>query len=204
MIAQQDLIGITMARGPASTAPFGSLDPLFATNPIGFGYPTNDEPLIFDMTTAAITWSGLVLAKARGDRLADNIAIDKFGNVTTDPSEAMDGAMLPFDGSYKGSGLGMIVETFAGPLVGTTFCDIDLDHEYGSMFMAIDPNLLVDVDDFKANCSKLISKIKNSRKSKGDDEIRLPGERARKSRQNAEQTGYVEIDNTIATELGWL
>lgn len=90
-IAREDLIGISMARSPASTAPFDSIDPLFGTNPIGFSFPTNDEPLVFDMTTAAMTWSGLVLAKARGEVLPDNIAIDVNGNPTNDPASAMGG-----------------------------------------------------------------------------------------------------------------
>lgn len=203
-MAKQDLIGIAMARGPASTAPFDSIDPLFATNPIGFAFPTKDEPLVFDMTTAAMTWSGLILARANGQTLPDNIAIDTEGNPTTDPATAMAGATLPFDGSYKGSGLGLIVETFGGPLVNSLYCDPDLDHEYGSLFMAIDPNLLVDVADFKDHSSDLIQKIKNSRKKSGVKEIRLPGERARQSRQQALESGYVSIDDTVAKELGWL
>ena len=43
-IAKQDLIGIVMARGPGSTAPFDSLDPLFWTNPIAFSFPTKTDP----------------------------------------------------------------------------------------------------------------------------------------------------------------
>ncbi|HUP26352.1 MAG TPA: Ldh family oxidoreductase [Candidatus Limnocylindrales bacterium] len=203
-IASKDLIGIAMARGPASTAPFESIDPLFATNPIGFSFPTNGEPLVFDMTTAAMTWSGLILAKANGETLPPNIAIDPEGSPTTDPKAAMAGATLPFDGSYKGSGLGLIVETFGGPLVGSLYCDPALDHEYGSLIMAIDPNLLVDVADFKSHSSDMIQKIKSSRKRPGVDEIRLPGERARKSRKQAMESGLVEIDDSVAHELGWL
>lgn len=204
-IANEDLIGIVMARCPGSAAPFNSLDPLFGTNPIGFAFPTKDEPLVFDMANSAMTWYGLVLAKARGEQIPENMAIDHEGNITNDPAEAMKGALLPFDHGYKGSGLGMVVEIMAGPLVASAYCDCEtFDKEWGSTFIAIDPNLLVDIEQFKANCSDLIAKVKSSRKRPGVDEVRLPGERARTARQEAETSGMVDIDEVILKELGYI
>lgn len=203
-MARHDLIGIAMAGSPASAAPFDSIDPLFGTNPIGFAFPTNDEPLVFDMTTAAMTWSGLVLAKARGDKLPEGIAIDKAGQPTTDPAQAMDGATLMFDGGYKGSGLSLIIETLTGPLVHASYCETDGALEWGSTFIAIDPNLLVDTADFKQHASDLLYKIKTSRKKQGATEIRLPGERAAAARKVALESGYVDVDDTVLRELGYL
>lgn len=204
MMAEAGLIGIAMARGTSSSTGFNVIDPIFGTNPIGFGFPTDDEPLIFDMTTAAMTWSGLVLAKARGDRLPEGVAIDSLGNPTTDPAAAMAGATLPFDGSYKGSGLGLIVEALAGPLVGAGYADPSMESEYGSLFIAIDPELLIDRAVFKASSSDLINRIRSARTKDGSGPVRLPGERARASRKQALESGFVEIDDTIAAELGWL
>lgn len=203
-IAREDLIGICMARSPASSTGFDSIDPIFGTNPIGFGFPTNDDPVVFDMTTAAMTWSGLIIAKANGQPIPENIAIDKNGNPTIDPDAAMKGATLPFDGSHKGSGLALVVEMLAGPMVGAAYCDTDPKHEWGSVFIAIDPNILIDADDYKQHNSELIKKIISSRKKKGASQIRLPGERARESRKQATDSGFVEIEDSIAKELGWL
>ena len=80
-IARQNLIGIVCSRSPASTAGFDSIDPIFGTNPIGFGFPTSDEPLVFDMATSAMTFYGLILAKARGERIPDNMAIDAMATM---------------------------------------------------------------------------------------------------------------------------
>lgn len=204
-IAKADLIGIVMARSPGSVAPFDSLDPLFGTNPIGFAFPTTDEPLVFDMATSAMTWYGLVLAKARGEKIPDNMAIDHDGNITTDPEQAMKGALMPFDRGYKGSGLGMVIEILAGPLASSAYCDCEtFDKEWGSTFIAIDPNLLVDIDKFKANCTDMIAKIKASRRKASATEIRIPGERARESYKEAEATGMVEVDEIILKELGYI
>jgi L-2-hydroxycarboxylate dehydrogenase (NAD+) len=204
-IAKENLIGVVMARSPGSTAPFDSIDPLFGTNPIGFSFPTNAEPLVFDMATSAMTFYGLVLAKARGEQIPDNMAIDKDGKLTNDPAAAMSGAILPFDRGYKGSGMGMVVEIMAGPLVASAYCDCEtFDKEWGSTFIAIDPNLLVDVEQFKANCSDLIAKVKGSRKKDGADAVRLPGERAIASYKQAEQSGMVDVDEVILNELGYI
>lgn len=203
-IAKEDLIGIVCSRSPASTAGFGSIDPIFGTNPIGFGFPTQGEPLVFDMATSAMTFYGLVLAKARGENIPDNMAMDKDGHPTNSPEEAMNGALLPFDRGYKSSGLGMVVEMLAGPLVNSAWVDNKtFTEEWGSLFIAIDPNLLIDTEVFKANASDMISKIKASRTAEGTEHIRLPGERATQSRKEAVQSGMVEIEEAILTQLGY-
>ena len=203
-IAQSDLIGISMARVPASSSGFDSIDPIFGTNPIGMAFPTNVEPLVFDMTTAAMPWSGLVLAQARDEQIPENIAIDSQGNPTTDPGEAMEGATLPFDHGYKGSGLALMVETLAGPLVNAAYVDTDLDSPYGSLFIAIDPNLLVDTDKFKKSASDLLNKVRESRKKSGVEAIRLPGERATESRKQAEASGIIDVDDAVLKQLGYI
>lgn len=198
-IAKENLIGVMLTRSAASVAAFGGIDPLFGTNPMGFAFPTQEEPLVFDMATSAMTWYGLVLAKARGEKIPENMAIDQDGNPTVDPGMAMDGALLPFDRGYKGAGLGMVIEVLGGPLVGAAYGQIE--GEWGSLVLAIDPNLLVDLDTFKASNSDLIRKVKASRTKA---EIRLPGERAAQARQEAESLGMVDIDEAVLQELGYL
>jgi L-2-hydroxycarboxylate dehydrogenase (NAD+) len=201
-IAKEDLIGIVMARSPASTAAFDGIDPLFGTNPVGFSFPTMNDPLVFDAATSAMTFYGLILAKAKGEQIPDDMAIDKDGKPTNDPVAAMDGALLPFDKAYKGSGFGMVVETMAGPLVKAAYGQ--LEGEWGSLFIAIDPNLLIDTNEFKTNVSELIKKIKSSRKKPGVDEIRLPGERANTSYKQANASGLVDVDDVILQQLGYV
>lgn len=202
MIAENDLIGIVCSRSPASVSGFGSIDPIFGTNPIGFGFPTNDDPLVFDTATSAMTFYGLVLAKARGETIPEGIATDHEGNFTIDPAEAMDGAILPFDKSYKGAGFGMIVELLAGPLVNSAWIDNEtFKEEWGTFILAIDPDLLVDVEDFKSNVDNMVKKIQSAR-TKKDEKIRIPGEQANMAYREAMAAGEVEIDDIIAAQIG--
>ncbi len=201
-IAKHDLIGVMCSRSPAATAGFGSIQPIFGTNPIGVGFPTAGSPLVFDGATSAMTFYGLVLAKAQGLEIPEGVAMDKDGELTTDPAAAMDGAILPFDKSYKGAGFAMIVETLAGPLASSAWVDNQtFGEEWGTCIMAIDPELLVDRDAFKSNVSDMLQKIKAARTRKGES-IRLPGEKAQTCYEHALSEGEVEIDDAIAKELG--
>lgn len=204
-IAKADLIGIVMARSPGAMAPFDSIDPLFGTNPLSFSFPTENDPLVFDMATSAMTFYGLVLAKSKGEKIPENIAIDHEGNFTTDPKEAISGAIMPFDHGYKGSGLSMVVEMMAGPLASSAYCDYETyDKEWGSTFIAIDPELLVDLDKFKRDVTDLIGKVKNSRKRPGVKEIRIPGEHANQEYQSSLDSGYVDVDDVVLKQLGYV
>lgn len=200
-MTKYDLIGMAFAGSPGGVVPFGSLDPLFGTNPVAFGFPTMNDPVVFDMATAAITWYGLVRAQTLGQKLPEGLTIDQQGNPTTDPDEAMKGAILPFDKSYKGSGLGLIVEILTGPLAGGTFGTADLIGDWSNIFIAIDPEILVGREVFKKNCTELVYKIKTSRKAQGFDEILLPGEGGTKHRRRIEKAGKIEIEDRVLASL---
>lgn len=204
-IAENDLIGIVCSRSPASTAGFGSIDPIFGTNPLGYAFPTSNKPFVFDMATSAMTFYGLVLAKARNETIPENMAIDKDGEPTTDPAEAMSGALQPFDHSYKGSGLAMMVETLAGPLINGAWIDNKtFDREWGSVFIAIDPDLLIDIADFKSNATQMIEDILSARTASESSPIRLPGTHSSENRLAAESSGLIDVDEVVLRQLGYI
>ncbi len=197
-ISKHGFIGIIMSGSPGAVAPFGGIDPVFGTNPIAFGLPTQEWPIIFDMATSAITWYGLVRAKALGQKIPEGLAIDHKGNLTIDPDEAMKGAILPFDKSYKGSGLCLMVEVFTGPLVGAAFADYNYgDGDWGNVFIAIDPELLIGREEFKKQNSELIKRVKSSRKAKGADKIHIPGWKGMETKEKLEREGEVEIEDEL-------
>ncbi len=199
-ITKNDFIGIVMAGPPGSVAPFGGIEPLLGTNPIAVGFPSNTLPIIFDMATSAITWYGLVRAKALGEKIPEGLAMDNEGTLTTDPEKAMDGAILPFDKSYKGSGLSLMVEIMTGPLTEAIYPG-SKEKGWGNLFIAIDPQLLTTIEKFKEGTTQLIKTIKNSKKAKGHTEIYMPGEKGLKMKENIEKTGEIEIDETILQQL---
>ncbi|MGE4350613.1 MAG: Ldh family oxidoreductase [Bdellovibrionales bacterium] len=202
-IARHDAIAIVMARAPGTIAAFGAKTPLFGTNPLAVAFPTEDGPFVVDMATSAITWYELVMAKMRGQKIPDGVAIDKNGDVTTDPVAAMDGAILPFDKSYKGSALAMIVEMMAGPLSGSTWCDFEtFDKDWGLFILAFNPNLLVDLAEFKHNASDLLRIVRAQEMADGSRKVRLPGDRSREHERRILETDMLELDDEVAILLG--
>lgn len=199
-IGRENLIGIIMARSPNDAVPFNSLEKLFGTNPVGFVFPTNISPFIFDMATSAISYGAIIKAKTNGQKLPENVAIDKEGNATTDPSEALEGGILPFDRSYKGSGLGMVVEILAGVLTGAGFTDINNKNGWGNLFLAFSPKILSDEADFKKNIHKLVERVRNS-KTRDGKKVRIPGEKTLETRDQALRKGEVEVDDELIAKV---
>ncbi len=200
-IAQQSLIGFVATNSPKTVLHFGAMEPVYGTNPMAFGFPTLDNPIVFDMAASAITWYGLVRAQTLGEKIPDNVAIDKNGNMTNDPEEAMRGAILPFDRSYKGSGMAMVVELLAGVLTGSAF--VSDKEEWGTTMFAFSPSLLLDTDEFKKRSSDLVRKVKAT-KSKPGEKIRIPGYDLEEQIQEQLKTGEVEIEDEIFNKLAAL
>jgi len=201
-MARSGLIGMAMARSPGAMAPFDSMTPLFGTNPLAIAFPTEEDPIVFDMATSAITWYELVLAKMRGESIPPDVAIDREGKMTRDPEQAMEGALLPFDKSYKGSGLGMVVELMSGPLVGSAYCDYQtFDKDWGFFALCFRPDLLVDLDEFRHHASELRRIVKSQPCLNGEKPLRFPGDVGNAFAAEILKRGYLEIEEEAAILL---
>lgn len=201
-MAQADLIGFAFAGSPETVTTAGSYQPLFGTNPLAIGMPTTDQPVVFDMATSAIAFFGLVEAHAAGRKIPGDVAYDAQGNLTEDPEAAMDGAILPFDRGHKGSGLALMVEMLTGPLVMAAFTGAgDSWTNWGNLVMAINPNLLVDTEQFKANAAALVARVKGAKRLPGVDEILISGERGDRLAQQVHATGEIEIEDGLYAAL---
>ena len=195
MIANANLIGIHTAGSARTVAPPGGTRPALGTNPIAFGLPSSRGSIVFDMGTSAFMGTDLTYRERMGQLMPEGVAIDSEGRPTRDPTLARAGALLPF-GGYKGFGLAFIVQAF-GLLAGPA---LDPDKDDGYLFVVFKPDLLADLDDFKL---QLIERIKVTPRQPKVSEIRIPGERAFRSRERALREG-IEIDRLVYEALGTL
>jgi L-2-hydroxycarboxylate dehydrogenase (NAD+) len=198
MIARADLVGIHTASSSRSVAPFGGARPVLGTNPIAFGMPSANGPMVLDMGTSAFMGTEMALRERLGQLLPEGVAIDSQGQPTRDPAAARQGALLPF-GGYKGYGLGFIVQAL-GVLAGS---GMDPDQDDGYLFIVFKPDLLVPLDRFKREVSTLVDRIKSIPRQPGVEEIRIPGERAFRSRERLLAEG-IEIDRLVYDQLAAL
>lgn len=199
-IAQEGLIGIAFASAPfQTTAPHGSTEALFCTNPMAYGIPTENEPIVLDMSTSAMAYYGLIEAKTANKMVPEGIGYDKDGKPTQDPAEIMSGALKAF-GGHKGSGLALIVQIFAGALVQADSFNSDSDNA-GNLVMAIDPEILTSKEAFTKEVSAIITRIKSAKKAEEVSEILIPGERGNKFHAEVTSSGEIEIEDNLYQEL---
>lgn len=200
-IAREGLIAAIFTHCSPMVAPFSSKMPLFGTNPISFGFPTGGRfPLVFDMATSSITFGDIARMKDLGMSIPSGKAIDAAGTPTTDPMRALQGALLPFDNSHKGSGLSMAVEILAAVWTGASAAGIDEDRGWGNLFLSLQPNLLMDIHVFQSRLNLVIERLRNSPTRDGNH-LRLPGENTLKAVEKAESSGYVDIDETTLKKI---
>ncbi len=200
-IANQGLVGITMSSYPfAMVPPHGSYEPMFCTNPIAWGVPTDNEPIILDMSSSGISFFGLLEAKTQGVQVAEGLGYDKEGNETTDPAEIMEGgAIRPFDKGFKGAGLALMVQIIGGALVGGEF--LNDSENGGNVVIAIDPEAMIGMQRFIEETTKMAKSIKQAKKLEGVEEVMVPGERGDKIRSRILECHEIEVEDNLLDSL---
>ena len=198
MIARANLVGIHTASASRQVTPPGGAKAALGTNPIAFGFPTQGDPLLIDFGTSAMMATDLKVRERLGIPLPEGVAIDALGRPTTDARAARGGAILPF-GGHKGFALALAIRAL-GILCGAS---LDLEKVYGYAIIAIKPDLLVPLDEFREQVTAMISEIKATPRQPGVDEIRIPGERAYRERARLEREG-IEIDRRVYDALATL
>lgn len=201
-IAEAGYIGCVLAGSSLFMAMHGSYEATFGTNPIALAVPAEGDPLVLDLATAAMAYYGLLEAKTAGASIPDDVAYSPEGEPTTDPAEALSGAIRAFDRGYKGAALSMMVEVLTGPLVGASFTGIGEPRaNWGNFACAIDPEMFVDSETFEQNVALLAKQVRNAKRLPDVDEILVPGERGDRIRQQALDAGSIEVEDNLWQEL---
>jgi len=195
MIAKAGLVAIHTASSSRLVAPPGGAAAAFGTNPIAIAVPSSRGPIVLDMGTSAYMMTEVMLRERLGEQLPEGVAIGPAGEPTRDPALARRGALLPF-GDYKGFGLALMIQAL-GVLAG---CGSEHESDYGYLFIAFRPDLIGPTDVFKQQVTRLIERIKATPRQHGVNEIRIPSERAFRSRERALREG-LEIDRLVFDAL---
>jgi L-2-hydroxycarboxylate dehydrogenase (NAD+) len=196
MIANAGLVAIHTAASSRLVAPPGGVAAALGTNPIAIAIPSSRGPIVLDIGTSAYMMTEVMLRERLGELLPEGVAIGPDGSPTRDPSLARrGGALLPF-GAYKGFGLGLMVQVL-GVLAQS---GVEHHSDYGYLFIAFQPDLIGPGDVFKQRVTQLIEGVKATPRQPGVDEIRIPSERAFRSRERARREG-LEIDRPVFDAL---
>jgi LDH2 family malate/lactate/ureidoglycolate dehydrogenase len=195
MIARAGLVGIHTAASSRLVAPPGGTRAVLGTNPIAIAVPSSRGPIVLDMGTSAFMMTEVLLRERLGELLPEGVAIGPDGAPTRDPALARRGALLPF-GDYKGFGLALMMQIF-GVLAAT---GSDYEDDDGYLFIAFQPELIGPADLFSRRVTELIERVKATPRRAGVDEIRIPSERAFRTRERLAREG-LQIDRLVYDQL---
>jgi L-2-hydroxycarboxylate dehydrogenase (NAD+) len=125
---KRDLIGWAMTNSTKLVAPLWGAERMLGTNPIAIAFPGKEEPaIVIDMATCAAAYGKIEMARRRGEAIPSGWAIDRHGQVTTNPDDAVNGgALSPLGsdrerGGHKGYALAMMVDMLCAVLSGANW-----------------------------------------------------------------------------------
>lgn len=207
IIARAGLVGLVFTGGTyvkVSVTPYGGREPLFGTNPMAWAVPTSGEPFLLDMATAAVANGKIMVALSKGEPFPAGMLLDKDGNATTDPATFYDGGMLLPFGTYKGSGLALMMEIVPTLLAG--FAPVSSPE-----FVSGNPTLMIgirveaftELERFVRLVEALKARVKRVPPAAGFDEVLLPGEKEERSMAQRLKEG-IPLPDSVWRDLSTL
>ena len=200
---KKKFIAMCFTNAPPAIAPHGAIKSLFGTNPICFGSPTDSNiPFILDTSVSMINRGKIRVAAKSGKKIPEDVALDKYGNPTTNAEKALKGVQLPI-GGFRGSGLAWMVDILSGVFTGGNhagkvkdpFDDFTGPQNIGHLFIVIRTNLFV--GNYNQRIKENIKIIKRLPKIKGVKEILYPGQNKYKRYRTNLKKGIVIPKNIL-------
>jgi 3-dehydro-L-gulonate 2-dehydrogenase len=176
--ADAGAIGICWTNTLPNLPPWGADTPRIGNNPLVIAVPRDSGHVVLDMAMSQFSYGALAAYRARGEQLPVDGGFDRAGRLTRDPAaiEASRRA-LPI-GSWKGSGLSIVLDMIAALLSGgraTHEIPADPEQETGlsQVFMAVDGSSLATRDEATRLIESIVASV----------QARYPGQRALEARR---------------------
>ncbi|MCH7728148.1 MAG: Ldh family oxidoreductase, partial [Planctomycetes bacterium] len=171
MAAAENLVSLLMVNTHGAArrvAPPGGTAPRLGTNPLAMGVPHKDGPIVLDFSTCATAEGKVRVKKIAGEECPPGWLLDSRGRPSTNPNDLYDdppGTILPMGGSqpYKGFGLGLMVDIFAGAISGGLCSrETPLTPKGNCVFcMVVDPQHFGGADPFASEVNQLVDFVYN-------------------------------------------
>ncbi len=218
MAAREGLVSMIMVNTHGAArrvAPPGGKAPRLGTNPLALGAPHGDTPVILDFSTSVTAEGKVRVKRISGEQCPEGWLLDSEGRPTTDPNSLYGnpaGSILPMGGAqaYKGFGLSLLIDIFAGAITGAYCAREKPVSQIGNavFMMVLDPAFFGGVDHFRNEVELLIETIRATPRIEGVETITLPGDPERENFERLSRDG-IEIDDenwaalvAVALKLG--
>lgn len=192
----QALIGFSTSE--ALVHPWGAGTAMIGTNPITIGVPTENGPFVMDTATSIVSMGKIHDYANRRQAIPDSWGVDANGLPSTDPVEVKSGAISPFGGA-KGYALGLAFELLVASLTNSALGS-DVRGTLDDTEPCTKGDLFIVIDGAAGAMGAYLDAIRSLPPSPGFDEVRVPGDRARATRDERLEHG-IPVGTEIWTEL---
>lgn len=189
-----------------AVAPYGSYQPTFTPDPLAFGFPTDSDPVLIDISASATTMGLAGRFDAAGERLPGPWLIDNGGRPSDDPAVLKTdppGAFQPLGGldrGHKGFGLALMVEALTSGLCGHGRAEAPAQWGASVFLQIIDPAAFGGADAFRRETTHLADVCRAAAVPDGKPPVRMPGDGALARKRAALENG-AELYPTIMGAL---
>ena len=198
MATRESLVAMAAGSSVQAVAPFGGTEPRFGTNPIAFGFPSADGPVIWDIGTSNVDHAKVSVCMRLGQPLPEGLAFDEHGQPTTDPAAALSGAYTVF-GGHKGSGLALVIQLL-GMMTGADADPVGMSG-CGFVIVVIDPEIFTPADDFRRRVAAYAESIRTCRPVDPAKPVRVPFDRSAATKAARLREDRVEVFDVVYKTL---
>ena len=204
---KSDCIGFAFTNADALVKAYGAKEAFFGSNPICFAAPLeHEEPYCLDMATSLVSWNKILNFRRRGEKIPSDWAFDAGGSFVDDPTLAVS---LNPAGSYKGFGLGMMVDILCALLSENPIskellpmynAPIEARRKISHFFLALSISHFTNPDTFRVSLQSMVERIRNMQPSDPDVPVMVAGDPQKIAYASRLETG-IPVEETKLAEL---
>ena len=201
---------LTTNGGPAM-APWGGMEKIVGTNPWSVAAPAGKyPPLLVDMANTGVARGKIYLARNKRLPIPLGWALNRHGEPTTDPQEAIDGIILPM-AEHKGYAIAVMVDMLSGVLTGSGFLSAvhspyktSEKSNCGHLMVAMNIEAFQSLGQFEKRMEDFVEELKSVPKAPGHDEVFYPGEIEAANDVRHRREGLLLAEDTLTSlrEIG--
>jgi LDH2 family malate/lactate/ureidoglycolate dehydrogenase len=204
MAPPQGCIAFLSTNASPAMAPWGGRAKTVGTNPWSWAAPAGRySPMVLDIANTGVARGKVYLAKQKGQSIPEGWAINAQGFPTTDPTEAIDGIILPM-AQHKGYAIAVMMDMLSGVATGSAFGarvhgPYQSEHRSGAgqFMIAINVEAMQPLADFNARMEQMILDLKSVPLAQGFDEVVYPGELEARHHATNTRLGIALPEDTI-------
>ncbi len=195
---------IAWTNTEANMPAWGANDCRLGNNPLVIAVPYKAEAVVLDFAMTQFSYGKMEDAQMKEKKLPFPGGFDERGELTLNPHEILKSRRPLPVGYWKGAGLSLLLDILAAILsAGLPTHKIknkEAEYSVSQVFIAFKPGKLHNFPSVENTINEIISDFKASTTDESKTDIRYPGERALKVRQNNLQKG-IPVDKEMWDEI---